>query len=30
MKPELITKRKLTQTQMQLSNAHIHASAIVH
>jgi len=27
---ELITKRKLTQTQVQLSNAHLHESATVH
>jgi len=30
MRPELITKRKLTQTQVLLSNAHIHESATVH
>jgi len=29
-RPELITKRKLTQTQVQLSNAHIHESTTVH
>jgi len=30
MRPELITKHELTQTQVQLSNAHIHESATVH
>ena len=30
MRPELINKRKLTQTQVQLNNAHVHESAIVH
>jgi len=30
MRPELITKRKLTRTQMQLSNAHIHEFTTFH
>ena len=30
MGPKLITKRKLTRTQVQLSNAHIHESTTIH
>jgi len=30
MRPKLITKRKLTQTQVQLSNEHIHEFATHH
>ena len=30
MRLEIITKCKLTRTQVQLSNAHIHESATVH
>ena len=30
MEPKLTTERKLTQTQVQLNNAHVHESAIVH